>query len=577
MAPYAEFAEQVDWAPSPDVIRFLAMQTAAVVLPAAPKETPRTVTESPGRGAPQRRPSSARSTPGGASFNGGASQSRGRRSLSKDRVSTTGGFDATLDLSKTLSPGAVWRNEESSPVAYDPGSFARKARAKSADKAASMNREPWNRIHDIPWNPYPFRSNERGLYSKATPKVCSCTRPFEAGANRCTMCGTRRPLQAPDGKPIVVKAINYEPTHTNPHDRSYAWAAVYDQRRQAIEEKKYDEEEEYIEKNGHFNPQLNDRSVAIADGMRRPPIHERVEDIMFKREEYRDFRRQQILDAEVCHECTFTPRLHPKSVGMPGRDVRGLYHWENRRAQKVNARLKHQLKAEAETCPFTPELGTATRRLVGGYNTIDKTVHDRLYDDSRRREIEFKEDQSNLQKLNPKSYLNASIESQKSAQGNKSARELMTEYCEKTHSHHAGWAEISGQKSPGSPFAAKVSPKANQASGGATPRARSAQPRSSMAVLAHQHAEYGKSDTHKSHDRFYSAVAKAKSRGTSTQRKSRSYSVVLAKQIAFEALPVPELKKQNTIKMDASCVGIHQAIFNFSPEEYNRDEAGNLR
>merc|ERR1740130_974611 len=445
-----------------------------------------------------------------------------------------------LDLSKTLSPGAVWRNEESSPVVYDPAGPAPRrtsARAKSADKASSMATEPWNRIHDIPWNPYPFRSNERGLYAKATPRVCSCTRPFEAGANRCTMCGTRRPLQAPDGKPKMEKAINYEPTQINPHDRSYAWAAVYDQRRQAIEDKKYYEEEEYIERNGHFNPQLNDRSVAIADGMRRPPIHERVEDIMYKREEYRDFRRKQIFDAEVCHECTFSPRLHPKSVGMPGRDVRGLYHWENRRAQKVNARLKHQLKAEAETCPFTPELGTASRRLAGGYYGLDKTVHDRLYEDSRRRDIVFQKDQTILTKLNPKSYLNAGIENQKSAQGNKSARELMTEYCEKTHSHHPGWAEISGQKSSaGSPFVnSKVSSKAYQASGGATPRARSAQPRSSMAVMAHQgHPEFGspKSDTHKSHDQVYSALAQAKSRATSkeSQRKSKSYSVVLAEQ-----------------------------------------------
>merc|ERR1719353_286906 len=132
------------------------------------------------------------------------------------------------------------------------------------------------------------------------------------------------------------------------------------------------------------------------------PLHERTEDILNKRNEYLDMRRQQVYDAEVCKECTFTPRLHPKSVGLHARDLRSLYRWDNKRAHKINQTLNRQLEAEAANCPFSPELSAASRRIAEEYSNAN--VHERLVHDANRRRIDFHEEQSVQKSLKPHAY-----------------------------------------------------------------------------------------------------------------------------------------------------------------------------
>jgi len=203
-----------------------------------------------------------------------------------------------------------------------------------------------------------------------------------------------------------------DPHHPDPHERGYLWAKVYDQKKYELQLARYQDEEAYMHQNGNFTPQLNDKSMAIADAMQMTPIHERTEEVLYKRNEYLTMRRKQVYDAEVCQECTFCPRLHPKSVGMQGRDARSLYRWDIRKAQKVNAKLQNQLQAEARTCPFTPELTGASRKIAEEY-TNAKNVHDRLFEDHRRRHRENTEEQAVLKKLTPKSYADAGDENTK--------------------------------------------------------------------------------------------------------------------------------------------------------------------
>jgi hypothetical protein len=179
---------------------------------------------------------------------------------------------------------------------------------------------------------------------------------------------------------------------------------VYDQKKYEVQCVRQEDEEAFMYKNGHFNPQLNERSMAMADSKKMHPIHLRTEEVLYKRNEYLEMRRQQIHDAEVCNECTFCPRLHPKSVGMHGRDRRSLFRWEMKRALKVNSTLERQLQAEAKTCPFAPALTTTSRRMAEDY-AATKTVHERLAEDAIRRREAQTQEQAHLRALKPKHFI----------------------------------------------------------------------------------------------------------------------------------------------------------------------------
>lgn len=300
-------------------------------------------------------------------------------------------------------------------------------------------------IHDVPWNKNVIRPISTGLYPKATPKVCCCLRPFEPGQNRCVKCGTRRPVKVEENWRKMERSLaKVDLDNTDPSERCYQWAQVYRQKKRQLQIQKQIDEENFINKNGHFNPQLNEHSMAIAEQWKtQTPIQDRTQDLVYKREEYLAMRRKQIDDAEVCQECTFCPRLHPKSVGMHGRDLKSLFRWDHRRAQKMSTKLTNQTQDELGKCPFTPELTNTSRKIAEEYS-VQRNVHDRLFEDSRRRELDYYQEQEIVKKLTPKCFARAADENVKSGQKPMSARSTSSPA---VGSHRAWWEAQNGARS----------------------------------------------------------------------------------------------------------------------------------
>jgi len=502
--------EDVDWAPSPDIIRLLARQTAAVMLPPSPLPV------LPGTSPTESRPSVRSPSPDARSTSrrAGNDNKLGDRSDAAMEMTMQSTNDGP-SFNRALSPDSIFMNEASESVfseAWSPSRTA--AREYQVISEGSLNDPLSPQIHDVPWNTSIFRPNEKGLYLTATPKVCSCSRVFEPGNNRCVKCGTRRPVQEPDKVPEQVKAMRWmDPDHANAHERCYAWAAVYDQKKYQLLLAKHDEEEAFIEKNGHFTPQLNERSVAMAENKNMTPIHERTELVLLKRQEYLEMRRQQIYDAEVCKECTFCPRLHPKSVGMHGRDRRSLFRWDVKRAQKVNKKLQHQQEAEADSCPFSPALTHTSRRIAEEYSA-SKNVHNRLAEDALRRQEEFNQEQEIIKNLKPASF--ASVASPKVATP-KSARDKrpMSAPGARSSQRHRSLSPRNGQ--------------AGKTRGEASPRSRKDTARASMAVLnmatINTLSERKSNGTPRAKKGFAYEESGATKGGNWDSRKSKSYSL----------------------------------------------------
>lgn len=186
-------------------------------------------------------------------------------------------------------------------------------------------------------------------------------------------------------------------------ERAHCWAAVYEQKKYDLQCQAHEEHEEFMHKNGHFQPQLNERSIAITERQNTAPIHERIEEMRNNKTEYLEMRRQQVWDAEVGIDCTFCPRLHPKSLGMQGRDRRSLYRWDMKKATKINKRLQMQQQVEANNCPFSPALTHTSRRMAQEYSE-GKGVHERLAHDATRRHVDFQDEREAMSRLQSKAF-----------------------------------------------------------------------------------------------------------------------------------------------------------------------------
>jgi len=271
--------------------------------------------------------------------------------------------------------------------------------------------DTYNFMHDQRWLSSPIKMRAEGLYPAATARVCCCGRPYGPGHNRCVVCGTRRPVQTAIDE--VKTKMNRTKDHIaeqemmqNPDvfSRSYAWAAVYSNKKKSEESRRLREEKEWIVANGKFTPQLNERSMAIADAMGTLPIQDRTEDYLYKKNEYLETRRKQVEDAEVCVECTFCPRVHKQSIGMHSRDLRSLYRWDMKRAEKKDTKLKIQLDEEMKNCSFSPDVGPRSRRVASDY-CASSPVHARLFADHKRRGFQKEQEEALRQSLTPKNFI----------------------------------------------------------------------------------------------------------------------------------------------------------------------------
>lgn len=395
-----------DWAPSPDVIRLLARKTASVTLPPPP---------TPVDGGP-------------VSARAGSQVSARSSELWEPQIGNSEKFGATLEstmqspyapsFNQTLSPGSPFAasaaagdsvyGEAQSPLdvtqAYMEGSPAESAPPRYWDKSFSPTPfGHWSDNHDAPWQTSVYVPEAKGLYQKATPKICCCRRVFEPGADRCLRCGTRRPVPPPSLVPSQVKAMRLMDDSYTGHERAHLWAAVYEQKKYDLQCQFHEEEEEFMHKNGHFQPQLNERSIAISERQNTAPIHERIEEMRANKTEYLEMRRQQVWDAEVGVDCTFCPRLHPKSLGMSGRDRRSLYKWDMKKAVKINKRLQMQQDVETINCPFSPTLTQSSRRMAQEYSE-GKGVHERLSHDAHRRHAALQAEQDVMSNLDSRAF-----------------------------------------------------------------------------------------------------------------------------------------------------------------------------
>lgn len=410
-----------DWAPPAELIRHLARKTASAAKEAA-KEAKKTK-DGPAQG---QAPTVEDLSRFGAKPGGGPDQPTGahvRLKLDSDSMqpgehnetmattlpsgalsTTKSTFLDTGELAEEEGSPSPNRHEMDTTVRFQdtPGS--------SPGKSASPKKKgplTWSDCHDVPWDSSVFRPNAWGLYQQATPKVCCCLRAFEPGQNRCVKCGTRRPVPAPDGVLKAVKEIHAQDPHKqypemSIFERNYMWSAVYDDKKYKLALAAYNDEQDYIDQNGHFVPQLSERSVEIAESLQMKPLHERTEEILYKRNEYLSMRRQQVYEAQLCKECTFCPRLHPKSVGMHGRDRKSLYKWDHKRAHSLDVKIAKVLQTEAESCPFTPELSAASRRIAEEYSATN--VHERLLADMRRRRVDQHEENMVQASLGPADF-----------------------------------------------------------------------------------------------------------------------------------------------------------------------------
>jgi hypothetical protein len=501
--------DEVYSAPSPEIIRLLARQTAAVMMPPAPSPVPVGLggfgvdgalsAAASSSGSPDPRFQRSRSSPTKTGYKLDSTQDTRTPSTNLGSKFST----------RSFSPNGFLDDERSDMSS--PTKFGSEGQFRSPQPG--YDDDELHGIHDVPWNSTIFRPNEWGLYGKATPKVCCCLRPFEPGQNRCTKCGTRRPVQEDENWRKLEKAMHrVDLQHSEPFERSYAWAEVYGQKKYELSLQKFVDEETFMQKNGHFQPQLNERSMAISERWKQNPIQDRTEEILYKRNEYLEMRRRQVEDSEICAECTFCPRLHPKSVGMQGRDLRNLFRWDMRRAHKVHKKLSDQLEAESHCCPFTPELTSTSRKIAEDYSAV-KVVHDRLFDDHRRREREYFAEQETMKKLTPTAYAMAGEKNAKSSKRPASARPVGT--------HRAWW-----ENGPPSLLSARAGSPGSPDVGEATRKREPA--RASQAVLLHRpishHVGFGSTGALR-HKKDFAYSPEGERRSTSRQR-SKSYAVV---------------------------------------------------
>jgi len=243
-------------------------------------------------------------------------------------------------------------------------------------------------------------------------------------------------------------------------------------------------------------------------------------------------------------------------VGMHGRDLKSLFRWDMKRAQKVTNKLNHQLQAEARTCPFSPELSPSSRRLAQEYSD-GNNVHERLFADSRRRVIEFNQEQNILKQLTPKCFAAHAEKTEQNKKRPQSAREVR-----KIHAPPP--ASVMRSLSPSPLSTKKIAPglAAKEAKVREEIKSRKEAHRASLSVLPAQMRSQS-AGTMSSAPRNKKGFAYKSTTQTGTGgwegRKSRSYS------LSHETEPPPPPKTsitqgKNIVKFNAKFTGIVDAV-----------------